>query len=205
MQLQEPGFIDGHHGEWLMVPEQFEAAARAYWYAGFKIHVHCTGDLGLELALDVLDKLQFERPRFDHRYTIEHMGVSTPEQCRRIARLGAQVSANVYYLYELSDFTMAPAQPLNSAWVAVNRISSEGNVMAPAERLTVHQAMRAITIDAAYTIGLENDVGSIRAGKRADFAVLDADPYEVAPESLRDISIWGTVFEGRPFPINRAD
>jgi predicted amidohydrolase YtcJ len=237
MQLQEPGFIDGHHGEWLMVPEQFEAAARAYWYAGFKIHVHCTGDLGLELALDVLDKLQFERPRFDHRYTIEHMGVSTPEQCKRIARLGAQVSANVYYLYELSDaywqhsigyerastmgrlgslvnegvpvalhsdFTMAPAQPLNSAWVAVNRISSEGNVMAPAERLTVHQAMRAITIDAAYMIGLENDVGSIRAGKRADFAVLDADPYEVPPEALRDISIWGTVFEGQPFPIDRS-
>ncbi|MGC1443371.1 MAG: amidohydrolase [Burkholderiaceae bacterium] len=234
MQLQAPGFIDGHHGEWLMVPEQFEAAARLYWNAGMRIHVHCTGDLGLELALDVLEKLQFERPRFNHRFTIEHFGVSTPEQCRRIADLGALVSANVYYLYELSeaywqhsigyerastmarlgtlvnqgvtvalhsDFTMAPALPLNSAWVATNRLSSGGKVMAPAECLSLHQAMRAITIDAAYMLGLENDVGSLRAGKKADFCVLEADPYETPVSALKDIPIWGTVFEGNPFPL----
>jgi predicted amidohydrolase YtcJ len=233
MQLQAPGFIDGHHGEWLMVPEQFEQAARVYWNAGMRIHVHCTGDLGLELALDVLEKLQFERPRFNHRYTIEHFGVSTPEQCRRIADLGALVSANVYYLYELadaywkhsigferasamarlgtlvshgvpvalhSDFTMAPAQPLNSAWVAVNRMSESGQVMAAPERLTLHQAMRAITIDAAYMLGMEDQVGSIRTGKKADFCVLEADPYQESVTELRDIPIWGTVFEGQPFP-----
>ena len=73
MQLGEPGFIDSqHHGEWLTPPETFEATARAYWHRGFHIHVHCTGDLGLELALDTLAKLLDERPRFDHRFTIEH-------------------------------------------------------------------------------------------------------------------------------------
>ena len=59
--------------------------------------------MGLELALDVLEKLQFERPRMNHRFTIEHFGVSTPEQVRRIADLGALVSANVYYVHELAD------------------------------------------------------------------------------------------------------
>ncbi|MCP5368991.1 MAG: amidohydrolase [Hyphomicrobiales bacterium] len=234
MQVGAPGFIDGHAGEWLMAPEHFEEAARAYWMAGLKIHVHCTGDLGLELALDVLEKLQWERPRFNHGFTIEHFGLSTPEQCRRIADLGAMVSANVYYLYELgdaywrhsigyerasqmsrlgtlvregvrtalhTDFTMAPALPLNSAWVAANRINDKGDVMAPLERLDLHQALRAITIDAAYMLGLEDQVGSIRAGKKADFTVLEADPYETPVEALKDIPIWGTVFEGRPFPI----
>ena len=70
---------------------------------GYCIHVHCTGDLGLELAIEVLAKLQWERPRFDHRFTIEHFGLSTPEQIRRLARLGGLVSANVYYVYELTD------------------------------------------------------------------------------------------------------
>jgi predicted amidohydrolase YtcJ len=234
MQVQEPGFIDGHHGEWLTAPEQFEAAARAYWNEGYRIHVHCTGDLGVELALDVLEKLQFERPRFDHRFTIEHFGVSTEEQVRRIKALGALVSANVYYVHELgeaywrhsigherasqmarlgslaregvpfalhSDFTLAPARPLNSVWVAVNRIAESGAVLGENERISVDQAMRAITIDAAYVLGQEARIGSIRAGKSADFTVLDDDPYEVAPASLRDIRIHATVFEGAPHLI----
>lgn len=235
MQLQAPGFIDGHEGEWLMLPETFETLARTFWNAGYRLHVHCTGDLGLELALDVLEKLQFERPRVNHRFTIEHFGISTPEQVRRIADLGALVSANIYYVYELgeaywrrsvgherasqmarlgtaarhgvpialhSDFTMAPALPLNSAWVAVNRLSESGEVLCPEERIDLDQALRAITIDAAYVLGMEHEIGSIRAGKKADFTVLEADPYEVPVEDLKDIPIWGTVFEGRPAPID---
>lgn len=98
MQMQGPGFIDGHHGEWMTAPEQFGAAERAYWNAGYRNHVHCTGDLGLELV--VLDRLQFERTRFDHRFTIEHLGASNEEQVRRIKALGALVSAKVYHLRE---------------------------------------------------------------------------------------------------------
>lgn len=234
MQVQPPGFIDGHEGEWLTPPETFELLARRYWNEGYRIHVHCTGDLGLELALDVLEKLQFERPRFNHRFTIEHFGLSTPEQVRRMADLGAIASVNAYYVHELgdaywkrsigferasqmsrlgtlarhnittalhTDFTMAPALPLNSAWVAANRLTESGTVMCPEECLTVEQAMRAITIDAAYVIGMEHEVGSIRAGKKADFTVLEADPFEVGATGLKDIPVWGTVFEGRPAPI----
>jgi len=234
MQMAEPGFIDGHHGEWLTEPETLEALCRTFWNIGKQLHVHCTGDLGLELALDILEKLQFERPRFNHRFTIEHFGVSTPEQVRRIRDLGAIVSANVYYLHELgeaywlnsigherasqmarlgsleragipfalhSDFTMAPAMPLNSVWVAVNRITESGAVLGSEERVSLDAAMRAITVDAAYVLGLEDDIGSIRAGKKADFTVLEADPWEVAPGTLKDIPIWGTVFEGKVFPV----
>ena len=234
MQVGPPGFIDGHHGEWLMAPERFEALARAFWNAGYRIHVHCTGDLGLELAIEVLAKLQWERPRFDHRFTIEHFGLSTPEQVRRLARLGGLVSANVHYVHELadaywkhsigheratrmarlgtvvregiplalhSDFTMAPAQPLHHAWVAVNRRCASGEVAGPEERLTLEQALRAITIDAAFVLGMEDEIGSVRAGKRADFTVLEADPFEEPVDALKDIPVWGTVFEGQPFPI----
>ncbi len=232
-QVGEPGYIDGHQGEWMMTPETLEAAARVYWHAGYRIHLHVTGDLGLELGLDVLEKLQWERPRFNHGWTFEHFGFSTPEQVQRVAALGARVSANVYYLHELShvyaeqgigyerasqmarlrscfdagictaihsDFTMAPAQPLNSAWVAANRINCEGAVMCPEECLSPEQALAAITLNAARILGRESDIGSIRAGKCADFTVLAEDPLTVPAERIRDIPVLATVFEGRVNP-----
>ena len=75
----------------------------------------------------------------------------------------------------------------------------EGNLMGPEERLSLDKALRAITIDAAYVIGLENEIGSISAGKKADFAVLEQDPYAVDVSELRDIPVWGVVFEGKPY------
>jgi urease alpha subunit len=54
-----------------------------------------------------------------------------------------------------------------------------GKVFAPTERLTLDHALRAVTIDAAYGIGMDSELGSIEAGKLADFAVLDEDPYAV--------------------------
>ena len=117
-----------------------------------------------------------------------------------MARMGSLERAGVTFALH-SDFTMAPALPLNSAWVAVNRIAESGSVLCAEERTSLEAAMRAITIDAAYVLGLEDEIGSIRAGKKADFTVLEQDPWEVEPQALRDIPIWGTVFEGQPFPI----
>ena len=52
-------------------------------------------------------------------------------------------------------------------------------------------------------LGLEHEVGSLRAGKRADFTVLEQDPFETGADGLRDIPIWGTVFGGTPCPIEK--
>lgn len=60
--------------------------------------------------------------------------------------------------------------------------------------------MRAITIDAAYVLGKENELGSLEPGKWADFTILDEDPFEVDPLRLKDISIWGTALAGRLQP-----
>lgn len=234
LMLKPPGHLDQRHGEWMTPPERFEQIARALWNAGLKIHVHCSGDLGVELVLRTLEKLQWERPRFDHRFTFEHLGISSAQQVRRMATLGAQASVNIYYVYELSrafadntvgyerasqmsrlgsleragvpfavhsDFTMAPARPLNNAWVAANRINESGEVMCSNERASLDAAMRAITSNAAHILGLEDEIGSLRWGKKADFTILEADPYEVGAEGLRDIPIWGTVFEGEKFQI----
>ena len=100
-----------------------------------------------------------------------------------------------------SDFTMAPAEPLNSAWVAVNRINHAGKTMCPEERVTPFQALQAITINAARVLGMEEETGSIRAGKSADFTVLDADPLTCEAGDLADLDIAATIFEGNVFEL----
>ena len=207
-RLRLPGkavmlFADGHAGEWIMTPEELEAAARVYWNAGFRIHVYVNGDLGLEKTLDVLEKLQQEQPRTDHRFTLHHLVYARPEQTRRIARLGAMVSAGVPLAFQ-SDFPLAPVRPLLLAWVGATRITADGKQVATQERISLDEALQAITLDAAYQLGMEDEIGSIAAGKRADFTVLEQDPYAVPVEKLLDIPIWGTVFEGKAYPLPRA-
>ncbi len=237
MQLSPPGYIDGHQGAWITQPALFEETARRYWNADYQIHVHTNGDQGAMMVLDVLDKLKVGKPRADHRFTIEHYGYATDGISRRIALLGALVSANPFYLYDLgdkyaevglgydragriaplgglvrrgvpvalhSDFAMAPASPLFLAWTAITRETQSGKVFGPEERLTMDQAMKAITIDAAYILRLEDRLGSIEAGKLADFTVLDQDPYAVGAAGLRNIKVWGTVFEGTPHPAKTS-
>lgn len=121
------------------------------------------------------------------------------ERASQMSRAGTLARNNIRFALH-SDFSMAPAAPLVNAWVAVNRLNENGRVMGEHERISIEQAMKAITIDAAYILGLDSEIGSIRSGKKADFTVLDRDPFETPPERLRDIKVLGSVFEGQYFP-----
>ncbi|MCA9556742.1 MAG: amidohydrolase family protein, partial [Myxococcales bacterium] len=66
-------------------------------------------------------------------------------------------------------------------------------------RLTVDEALHAVTLGPAATLGLDGEIGSIAVGKRADFAVLAQDPRDMPPEALKDIAVHGTVLGGRCF------
>ncbi|MDP6198733.1 MAG: amidohydrolase family protein, partial [Porticoccaceae bacterium] len=117
-----------------------------------------------------------------------------------MVRLGSLERLGVPFALH-SDSPMAPLEPLTLVSAAVNRISINGNLTGELERVSVDAALRAITIGAAWVIGYEDDIGSIRAGKKADFTILEADPYRVHPTRIKDIKIWGTVFEGVPAPL----
>ncbi len=98
-----------------------------------------------------------------------------------------------------SDAPVTPLGPLFTAWCAVNRITASGRVQGEYEKISVTDALQAITLGAAYTLKLDGEVGSIESGKRADFAVLEDDPTEVGGENLKDVRVWGTVQAGRVF------
>jgi len=123
-----------------------------------------------------------------------------PERAAHIVRAGSLVRSGVPLSFH-SDFTMAPARPLLLAWAAATRRTAEGNVLGPDEKISRDAALRAVTIDAAHLMRMEDEIGSIAPGKKADFTVLAEDPYAVALERLADVPIWGTVFEGRIYPV----
>lgn len=99
-----------------------------------------------------------------------------------------------------SDLPMGPAAPLALASFAVNRRTPSGRVADHSQCITVDDALRAITIDAAYSWRMEDELGSITPGKAANFTALAEDPYAVDPARLGDIAIVGTLYEGEWFP-----
>ncbi len=228
-----PGYIDGHMGVHIDPPELFAELVPRFWREGYSIHVHVQGDAGARRTVETLAALQEEKPRFDHRFVLEHVGQISQESLEQAARLGASVSALIYPLHSMgdsfadgvlghdrmemafpyaemrrqgirvalhSDTPVAPPNPLRNAWIALNRETTSSRVIGARQALSRHDALRAITIDAAFMLGLEGEIGSIRPGKRADFTVLDANPLETDPEDWGEIEVWGTVFGGRPRP-----
>ena len=84
-------------------------------------------------------------------------------------------------------------------WCAVNRLTPSGRVLGEHEKISAYAALKAVTVDAAFQLHLDHEIGSIEAGKKADFAILDENPLTVEPLHLRDIKVWGTVLAGHKF------
>ena len=103
-----------------------------------------------------------------------------------------------------SDAGVTPLGQLHTMWCAVNRLTPKGRVLGEAEQISPYEALRAVTINAAYQLHLDHEIGSLEAGKRADFAVLEEDPLSVDPMTIRDIAVWGTVLGGQPYPAGGA-
>lgn len=95
-----------------------------------------------------------------------------------------------------SDAPVTPMAPLFTAWCAVNRRTMTGVTLGEGERISVAEALFAITMGAAYTLRMDAEIGSISPGKRADFCVLGDDPLAVDPMALKDVPVHGTVMGG---------
>jgi predicted amidohydrolase YtcJ len=96
-----------------------------------------------------------------------------------------------------NDPPVTPEEPLRNISVAATRTAPSGRVLAPEERLTVDQAIRAQTIDAAWQLFSDDVIGSLEVGKYADMVVLSADPRAVLPEEIADLEVRATYLAGR--------
>jgi predicted amidohydrolase YtcJ len=82
-------------------------------------------------------------------------------------------------------------------WTAVNRVSRSGEVIGSDQPITPLEALKAITINAAYQYGEESSKGSLEAGKLADLVILDKNPMKVDSMTIKEIKVVETIKEGK--------
>ncbi len=117
-----------------------------------------------------------------------------PERAENISPARWAVESGVRFTIH-NDTTVTPMLPLHLMWCAVKRETAAGRVLGRQQRISAQRALRAHTIDAAWQVFQERERGSIEAGKRADFAILSANPLD-DDAAIRGISVLETIIGG---------
>lgn len=112
----------------------------------------------------------------------------------RISPVKDAIDLGMKYTFH-QDTPVIPPDMMRTVWSAVNRISRAGRTIGEEQRISVLDALKAITIYAAYQYFEEQEKGSIACGKYADFVVLDQNPLEVPKEQLDQIKVRMTIKE----------
>ena len=218
--LSEPYSDDGSVAPLACTQQEMDAQAVKIREAGLQLVIHAMGDKAIGAALDAIEHSgKGGRPRIDeaavlNRKIIQRVKrqgtVVSVQPCvmasefsvySAVERLGKERARWLYPLKTLlkkgicvcggSDCPMEPLNPLLGIQAVVNR------QFFPEEQLTVDEALRMYTVNAAYASSEENVKGSIEEGKFADFTVLSSDPHEVPPSKIQDIAVEMTIVGGK--------
>jgi predicted amidohydrolase YtcJ len=117
------------------------------------------------------------------------------ERASRISPLQSTIKRGMRFTTH-NDAPIVPPDMMRLLWASVNRITRSGKVLGEAQRVSPMEALKSITIDAAYQYFEEQNKGSIEAGKLADFTILSDNPLTIDPVAIKDIQILQTIKEG---------
>ncbi|RTZ99279.1 MAG: hypothetical protein DSY90_01660 [Deltaproteobacteria bacterium] len=162
-------------------------------------HAYNITEAQLRLTRELGMAVQFFSTQI-YYYGDEHLRIQGPDRARQITPAGTARRLGVSWGFH-NDPPGTPQLPWTAAWATVHRRTREsGTILGPGQRVPVKDVLQAMTLEAAYQLHLDREIGSIEFGKKADFCVLEADPLEIDPMELKDIPVWGTVFAGEPNP-----
>jgi predicted amidohydrolase YtcJ len=195
--------VGGHPVQMGMLFDDLDEHARRAVDRGFRIAVHAMGNRGVQAMIDTCTDLARRHPDDDHRFRVEHAGVTSAEQWRRLAELDAVAVVQPGFVEHVgtsasgmrfddhhwlafagladagvtlagsSDDPCAPVAPIWGAGLGVDRRTSGGIDFEPEQSVPFDDWLAAYTRGAAFAGGQEHERGSITAGRRADFVVLD--------------------------------
>lgn len=173
---RKPGIYVLEHDQ-MSTPEQFKRAHDLGAYANiFANHIYYWGDQHAAITLG-------------------------PDRASKLdAAAEAKRQGVIFSLH--TDSPVTPLGPLHSMWAAVNRTTASGRVLGASERISAEDALRAVTLNAAYLLNLQDEVGSIRVGKRADLTILARDPLTEPAKTIKNIPVIATIEDGHLFKVN---
>ncbi len=207
--------------------EQLDADVQKWWDAGWQVATHSNGDREIDMVLTAIERAEAKNPRPDARWRIEHASVMNQALLDRAKKDGVVLVFHSYmweygdilqsygperlsmmHAYRTaidmgipvaghSDSPISAADPLLRIQDMVTRTSSQGIVNGANQRVSVDEAIKVWTLDGAYATFEENIKGSIAPGKLADFVVLQKDPRQVPPNTIKDIVLEATYLAGQ--------
>ncbi|MFX1553084.1 MAG: amidohydrolase [Promethearchaeota archaeon] len=191
---------------------------------GFQIAIHAIGDRGNRICIDLYKKLLKEYPRENHRHRVEHASMLTKDVIKDMKnngiiascqppfinseytwlekRLGKERCKYTYPMKSIidggvvlasgSDCPVEDPNPILGLHALVNR-----NGFIPKECISMKEALKSYTINAAYAAFEEKIKGSIKVGKLADLIILDKNPLEISINEIRNIQVLETIIRGK--------
>lgn len=162
------------------------------------VMVHCQA-----LRYDQLDRVKALNavPTFfnDHvRFwgDLHHDKVFGPERAQNISPIGWALEKGIKFTLHQDPPVKVPNQIIG-IHTAVNRTTESGRVLGEHQRISVMEAIKAVTINGAYQYFEEDTKGSLEVGKLADMVILDKNPLEIPAEELETIKVLETIKEGK--------
>ncbi|MGQ9587859.1 MAG: amidohydrolase [Thermoplasmata archaeon] len=220
--LSEPYLDDpGNRGIFVHERDELEQIVSKANSAGIQLAIHAIGDEGISLAISSLAAALAENPRGDARHRIEHLELPRRAHLRDMRKLkiiasmqpnfvGEWGSPNGMYCARLGEKRAALSNPFREVLRARVRlvfgsdcmpfspmygIHSAVNAPYPAQRISVLDALRAYSRDAAFASFEERVKGTVSPGKFADLAVLSADPFS-EPSRISSVQVVKTIVGG---------
>lgn len=125
-----------------------------------------------------------------------HDSLFPPAIADRWAAAGSALRAGARFTFHNDGF-VSPTNPLRNIQTAVTRRTNSGRLLGPEQAITVEQALRAHTIDAAYQLFMDDLAGSLEPGKAADLVHLAADPLTTPADQIAQIEVKATYLNGK--------
>jgi len=195
--------------------------------AGLQIEMHAIGDAAVTRAVKAIEAALMDYPRDDHRYTIIHACLITPDDLKKIAELGIGITLQpgflisplepAAYLNEILGSRASGSSPLKSILNAGIHLSGgsdapvthpdpiEGIYGAcnhpydPDQSISIIDALKMYTYEVAWTTFDEKERGSLENGKIADMVILNQDPLTLDPVNLRSLKVEKLFLSGKEY------
>ncbi len=207
--------------------QQLDVIVKKCHENGWQLLIHSSGDRANDMVLRAFKEAFDELGNFEHRHRVEHASLLHDEQIEEIVRLRLLIGALPLYVQpERVIEIIEPFKPYQHLYGRYKTLMKRGvtvysgsdchpmgeginplrilknlvtgwNPWAPKERFTIEEALRALTINAAYAHIEEDRLGSIEEGKLADFVILSGDPLMAEPEEIDEIKVEGTIVGGK--------
>ncbi len=206
--------------------EVYQVISKAH-EAGLQCSMHAVGTRAIDQLIYTYRRVIMEQGEKDLRHRIEHFCLPTEQQIKMAKDLKLILSMQPGFTYlwdkkEGGEFEMILGRERADGWDPFNRIIDEGNIVCggsdcpvtaiepltdiascvngnnPVRNISVTDALKMYTVNAAYAINEEKVNGSLEVGKKADITVIDKNPYEHADkESIYEMNVIYTIKEGQ--------